>query len=241
MKEDSINVCRKWVELADYQFKVLILASVLEENNLAYYGTYTSMCEWLGIGDNTTNINKLKEAVEELQKNNIIEIENKSKRKFAIFITKKGKKDERIVEIKKQWVEILKTHKKADSKSKTNRSWDTMLKALIVILDKMEEVNNGLFYLEKQGVLMTMNELAFEIGKSSATAGKILKELKECNFEDGFIIDKKVIYTTYEKANGTKAIKGMGTYITKDYDKNIIGYNWETETDQEQRGKKQKQ
>ena len=50
MFTDNINVSKQWLEdLVDYQIKILLLTSVLADNNLAFRGTLKTMCEWLGI------------------------------------------------------------------------------------------------------------------------------------------------------------------------------------------------
>lgn len=181
---------------------------------MIYYGTYTSMCEWLEISSSTENISKLKKAVEELAKDEIIEIEYKSKRKFALFITPKGRKDKRCIEIKKEWIEAI---KHSNKNGKVKKNWDTMLKALVVILNRIEEtkvVTNDI----ASGIIITMKELAEEINKCEATAGKVVKELKECNFYDGFQINKEAIYKVETKENGKNYIRGYGTQIEAVYD-----------------------
>lgn len=212
MENDFISIHKEWVNIEDYQFKILVLASVLEDNNLAYYGTYSSMCEWLGITDSTNNINKLKENIKQLEEQGFIEIDRKSQRKFIITITDKAKKDNRIVQIKKCWIEILKKYTKG-KKSKVNKNWDTMLKTLVVICYYIEQAQRD-NWLCKKGIVMTMSELAEEIGRCSATASDILKKLQDCNFLDGFTVTKKAIY----KKTKNDTVQGLGTYITAHYD-----------------------
>lgn len=212
MKNEWISIYKEWVNITDYQFKILVLASCLENSNLAYYGNYTDMCEWLGISASSVNREKLKEELNKMEANGLIEIDRKSKNKFIVVITNKAKKDKRIVEIKKCWIEVLKNYTKG-KKGKINKNWETMLKALVVICYNVEEAQKG-NWLYKDGILITMSELAEEIERCPATAGKIVSQLQECDFLDGFTVTKKAIY----KKKQNNQVRGLGTYITSNYD-----------------------
>lgn len=110
MENDFIPIYKEWITIESYQFKVLILASILENSSLAYYGNYTEMCNWLRISCSTENRKKLQEAVETLKENELIQLDVKSKNKFVITLTDKAKNDTRVVEIRKQWIEVLKDY-----------------------------------------------------------------------------------------------------------------------------------
>ena len=221
MENDFISIYKEWITIESYQFKVLILANVLENNSLAYYGNYTAMCNWLRISSSTENRKNLQKAVKTLKENELIQLDVKSKNKFVITLTDKAKTDTRVVEIKKQWIEVLKDYNIDIKKNKrVNKNWDTMLKLMVEICYRIEEAqkNNWLF---KKGIVVTSKELAKEIGRCESTTGTILKKLKECNFLDGFSVDKKLKYDVVTTEDGEIYIYCKGMYITAQYD-------WET-------------
>ena len=70
---DNINISKQWIDdLKDYQIKVLLLTSVLADNNLAFRGTLKTMCEWLGIDSCTNNNKRIKQSLQNLSNNGYI-------------------------------------------------------------------------------------------------------------------------------------------------------------------------
>lgn len=209
MEEDTIEIYKEWVKCADYQFKILVLASYLGDNSLAFNGTLDTMCEWLGIANAPKNTKQIKNAIQELENKSYI-FYKKQGQKHLISITKEGLKDKRIVKIRKSWIKTIQQYNIAKN-GKVNRNWDTMLKGLTVILAKIdieeeEKIGNG------KSIIIKMRELAEEIDKCATTAGKITTDLNKCDFENGFKIEKITLREQVE-INGKKEIRGIGTYI----------------------------
>lgn len=217
MEAEEITVCKEWVTIEDYEFKILILTSMLAENNLAYRGTLTNMCEWLKIANAPKNTKRIKEAIAELEKKGYI-FYHKEGQTHHISITNKGLKDKRIVKIKKSWVKTIQEYNKA-SNGNINRSWDIMTKCLVTILDILQEHREDFEWYE--GIIITMAELGKEINRSEVTTGKIAKALTECNFEDGLKITKDTIYRVKDK-QGKKEIRSIGSNIK-------VFYEWSKE------------
>lgn len=203
--EESIFIYKEWVKFEDYQFKVLVLASVLAENKLGFRGTLGDICEWLGIQNASKNTKAIKEAIAELHKKGYI-FYNKEGRTHHISITNKGLKDKHIVNIKKHYIKTLKEYNIAKN-GKVNRSWDTMLKVLVVILNELEEAKREIG--ENEGITIPMWYIADAIGRCEATAGKYLQELTKVKFEDGLRIRKKV----ERHYNAKGEVRCNGTHI----------------------------
>ena len=212
MSED-ISIFRNWVSVEDYEFKILVLTSFLADSNLAYRGNLTTICNWLGIGTNQKNRNKIKESIKKLEEKEYIFC-NKEGQTYHISITNKGLKDKRVVKIKKQWLEVIKNY--GTTENKVNNSWASMLKALIVIFDRIEQDKQDFDLVG--ATIITMKELGEEIQKSEQTAGKIINKLVDCDFKDGLTIKKEIIKQKYKDNNGVEKYKTFGTQIQATYE-----------------------
>lgn len=213
MANDTIGIYKEWVKCADYQFKILVLASYLEDNSLCFKGTLDTMCQWLGIANAPKNTKQIKNAIEELEKKSYI-FYKKEGQKHLISITKEGLKDKRIIKMRKGWIKTIKEYNIAKN-GKVNRNWDTMLKGLTIILSKIDEeeaegIGNG------KSIIIKMRELAEDIDKCEATAGKITTDLSKCQFEEGFKVEK-VVLRDKVIINGKEEIRSKGTYIKATY------------------------
>ena len=206
MENDVITVDKDWIAIEDYQFKILLLTSFLAENNLAYRGTLTNMCDWLGIVNAPKNTKNIKKAIEELKKKEYI-FYNKEGQIHHISITNKGFKSKKVVKIRKQWIDIIKQYNIAKD-CKVNRSWDTMTKVLISILDKFQEEKNYLDF--NNGFIVTMGEIQEDVNKSKQTISNAIDKLTECNFGSSLVIKKKI-----ERAkNKNNEYRTIGTWIS---------------------------
>ena len=65
---DSIIFFEEWLTADDYELKILVLTSVLAENNLAYRGTLADLRRWLGLSSSTPNNNNIKNALFQMPK-----------------------------------------------------------------------------------------------------------------------------------------------------------------------------
>lgn len=144
LNEEEFDFYREWIEkkwvveekknqlnVEDYELKILILASVLAENDLSFTGTIKTMCEWLGInGVKTTNKDKLRNAIANLVSKGYI-VAKEVEKKITIIITKKGLKNDRTIRLRKSWIQTMKQFKD----EKISISWIQLLKVFIYIYD----------------------------------------------------------------------------------------------------------
>ena len=144
LNEEEFDFYREWIEkkwvveekknqlnVEDYELKILILASVLAENDLSFTGTIKTMCEWLGInGVKTTNKDKLRNAIASLVSKGYI-VTKEVEKKITIIITKKGLKNDRTIRLRKSWIQTMKQFKD----EKISISWIQLLKVFIYIYD----------------------------------------------------------------------------------------------------------
>lgn len=210
MKNENIYIYKDWIKTEDYEFKILVLLGFLADNSLAYRGTMKKMCEWLCVADVPTNTKRIKQAIKGLEDKEYI-LYKKEGQTHHISITNKGLKSKRIIEVRKQWIEVIKNYNIAKD-CNINRSWDTMTKVLVSLLDKLEEAKNDLDLTN--GFIVTMEEIREDINKSNQTISKAIDKLTECNFYDGLVITKNV----ERIKNANNEYRTIGTKISINYE-----------------------
>ena len=57
---DTIQIAEEWLELKKYDFKILVITTVLADEKRAFRGKLSVLCEYLEIGNSSANKNKIK-------------------------------------------------------------------------------------------------------------------------------------------------------------------------------------
>ena len=176
-----------------------MLVSVLEDNNLAFNGNLKTMCEWLGIKSTPNNNKNIKQAIENLSNDNYIEYSRKGQ-KYIITITNKGMEDNKIVRLRKCWLETFKNYKQQGIEESI--SWIKLLKVFVYVCS------------EEKKFFYTQREIAENLNISIGTVGTALNVLTQCNLQD--ISFKKEIEKKEIKGYNGKVIrlnKGTNLFI----------------------------
>lgn len=141
---DEVSFDYDWLSRTDYQFKLLALLAVLANNQLAYRGTLTDMCEFLGVGlsrskdgtlKNNSRVNKkIREAIDSLEKDGLLKkvIDDHI---FTLTLSKKAEKQRRVIKIQREWVMVAKNYAKMPNKS-VSVGWEPLLKVWLFLLDR---------------------------------------------------------------------------------------------------------
>ena len=183
MFTDNINVSRQWLDdLMDYQIKILLLTSVLADNNLAFRGTLKTMREWLGIKQSSNNNKKIKQCLQNLSNNGYIfyKVEGRT---HHVSISNKGLKNKQIYKVRKKWVEVLKKYCKEDKNKTFSIDWIKVLRVFIYI-----------YYSKDQ--IVTLQKIAQITNTSDQTVSNALKAILACDLK-GVHIEKDVIKDSY--------------------------------------------
>lgn len=61
--EEEIEFLNEWVSLEKYHFKIITMVTVLADNQKAYRGKLSDLCQYLSIKPVTVNINNIKSAL----------------------------------------------------------------------------------------------------------------------------------------------------------------------------------
>lgn len=180
---DNINISRQWLdELKDYQIKILLLTSILADNNLAFRGTLKTMCEWLGIKSCTNNNKKIKQCLQNLSNNGYIfyKVEGRT---HHVSISNKGLKNKKIYKVRKKWIEVFKKYCKENKDKDFSIDWIKVLRVFIYIYYSHDEI-------------VTVQKIAQITNTSDQTVNKALKAILACDLK-GVYIEKEVIKDSY--------------------------------------------
>lgn len=175
--EDNIDFYYEWILLENLSLKVLILVSVLANNNLIYKGSLSEMCLWLGMKSNGTNNDKIKKALNILQNKKHINY-YRNGRTYTIEIINAEIENKKILRIRKSWLNVLKSYK-----GDVSISWIQLVKVFIYICSKSVTLSGSL--------IVTRKEIANYLNISATTVGNALKCIAKCNF-DGLLVEKQI-------------------------------------------------
>ena len=85
---------------------MLALLAVLADSHLAYRGTLTDMCDFLGVASrNSRTNNKIKDAIDALETDGLLK-KITDGRTFTLTLSKKAEKERRVIRIQKEWVMV---------------------------------------------------------------------------------------------------------------------------------------
>lgn len=172
-KEAGIDTT--WLSVANYKFKILVMISCLAQNHLAFRGKLKDMCDFLGVGNTTSNTKKINEAINQLEaKGDIIKV--KEGYTYTLTLTNKAYNKAKVKRIRNAWVSAIQGYEPEDKHNSV--SWETILKVLVYLMaDKRENVR--------------YDEIGKDLGIEKDTVRKAVKALQTIQFED-IILKKKL-------------------------------------------------
>ena len=197
MFTDNINVSKQWLDdLVDYQIKILLLTSVLADNNLAFRGTLKTMCEWLGIKSSGNNNKKIKQCLQNLSNNGYIfyKVEGRT---HHVSISNKGLKNKQIYKVRKKWIEVFKKYCKENKNKNFSIDWIKVLRVFIYL------------YYQKGDEILTEQKIAQITSVSKQTVSNALKAILACDLK-GIRIEKEVIKDSYYDDRNIKQWRTRG-------------------------------
>lgn len=148
----------EWLTRQDYEFKLLALLAVLADNHLAYRGTLSDMCDFLGVGRGNSRTNKkIKDAIDALDKDGLLKKINDG-RTFTLTLSKKAEKQRRVIRIQKEWVMVAKNYANLPGKTESV-GWMPLLKVWLYLID----------FGKKKNAVTTNKSIAEALGLSEGT------------------------------------------------------------------------
>ena len=196
---DNINISKQWIDdLKDYQIKVLLLTSVLADNNLAFRGTLKTMCEWLGIESCSNNNKRIKQSLQNLSNNGYIFYKVEG-RIHHVSISNKGMKSKQIYKVRKKWIEVFKKYCKENKNKNFSIDWIKVLRVFIYIYYSKDEI-------------VTVQKIAQITNTSDQTVNNALKAILACNLK-GLRIEKEIIKDSFYDNRNIKQWRTRGQKI----------------------------
>jgi hypothetical protein len=136
MDNKEAYIDEDWLTVENYQFKILVMVAALAENHLAYRGKLKDMCEFLGVGNSTSNTDKIKKALAALEKSGDIKT-IKDGHTWTITLSVKAERKSKIIKIRNAWIKVIQQYKCKEGESV---SWENILKVLVYLCADKTEV-----------------------------------------------------------------------------------------------------
>ena len=130
----------EWLTRQDYEFKLLALLAVLADSHLAYRGTLSDICDFLGVASRNSRTNKkIKEAIDTLETDGLLKklIDGRT---YTLTLSKKAEKERRVIRIQKEWVMVAKNYANLPNKSESV-GWMPLLKVWLYLIDSSKSKN----------------------------------------------------------------------------------------------------
>ena len=164
---DTIQIAEEWLELKKYDFKILVITTVLADEKRAFRGKLSVLCEYLEIGNSSANKNKIKSSLIFLEENNFIKT-IVDKDIYTISLSKSIENTRHIISIKKAWYILLRNNS-------GGASWENVLKVFLKII----ELHND--------ELITYQEIGEHLGIKVNTVANCIKAIEKIDFDDFMI------------------------------------------------------
>ena len=189
--EEEIEFLEEWLTLEKYNFKIITMITVLADNQRAFRGKLSDLCQSLSIQASSPNLKNIKAALAYLENNRYINIMI-DKDIYTISLAKAAEESKNIIKIKKAWYKLIR-------ETKSTAAWESVLKVFLVLLEQPQGRNKAITY-EQIGALVNC---------SKATVERAIKTICSIDFKD-FKFQKDIIKEKYDTENG-KAYKTLGT------------------------------
>ena len=134
-KEEAL-IDKDWLTVQNYQFKILVMIAVLAENHLAFRGKLKDMCDFLGVSNQASNTNKIKDAIAALEKKGDVLV-LKQGQTWTLTLSVKAERKQKVIRIKNAWIKAIQQYKAPEDQAV---SWDNILKVFVYLCADKKEI-----------------------------------------------------------------------------------------------------
>lgn len=193
LNSDEYSFDIEWLSAEKLQFKLLTLITVLADNHLAYRGTLSDVCAFLGLASRNSRTNaKIKTAIDCLVSDGFIHA-LKDGNIWTLTLTKSAKRRSKVIRIKKEWYEVARNYKNSEN----SIDWSVVLKVWLYLIDNRKEV-------------ITSQEIADTLGVSVS----VVSRAKSALMHDIKAITSKKVNVCKENSEGNITFRCLGSDVT---------------------------
>lgn len=190
--EHEAEIDTDWLTVKNYEFKILVMIACLAENHLAFRGKLKDMCEFLGVGNSTSNTKKIKEAIDALiEKGDIRKMQEGHT--WTLTLSVKAERKDKVKKIKNAYIKAIQAYEPVD-KNNDSVSWENILKVLVFLCADKREV-------------LRYDEIAAALGIGRDAVRNAVLALDRIEFNDLSVRRKLAWFRSQEgefKINGQK-------------------------------------
>lgn len=162
----DLEFAEEWLQLKNYQFKLLAITSILADDKKAFRGTLNDLCDCMGIGHSSVNKDRIRGCLDLLAETEQVKLII-DKDIYTVSLAKSIEKSTKVTKIKKAWYKLIREQCKTSS-----CSWESALKVFLVIYDL------------SQTEVWSYKEIGKRVGLSKSTVESCVKTLKQITFDD---------------------------------------------------------
>lgn len=188
---EELEFWEEWLTLEKYNFKIITMVTVLADNQRAFRGKLSSLCQSLSIQPSAPNLKNIKSALAYLENNRYINIMI-DKDIYTISLAKAAEGSKNIIKIKRAWYKLIR-------ETKSTAAWENVLKVFLVLLEEPQGRNKAITY----------EQISALVKCSKATVERAIKTICSIDFKD-FKFQKDIIKEKYDTGNG-KVYRTLGT------------------------------
>lgn len=186
MEEKELEFAEEWLELEKYHFKILTIVTILADEQRAFRGKLSDLCENIGIQNSSVNRAKIKNSLTILAENDYIRLII-DKDIYTVSLAQAIEKSKNIIKIKKAWYKLIRDNK-------NTASWESTLKVFLVLLELPSSQT------------FTYDDIGKLVGLKKSTVKNCVNALKKIDFKDFvFSVDLERV----QLSNGEYRSKGQ--------------------------------
>ena len=186
MEEKELEFAEEWLELEKYHFKILTIVTILADEQRAFRGKLSDLCENIGIQNSSANRAKIKNSLTILAENDYIRLII-DKDIYTVSLAQSIEKSKNIIKIKKAWYKLIRDNK-------NTASWESTLKVFLVLLELPSSQT------------FTCGDIGKLVGLKKSTVKNCVNALKKIDFKDFvFSVDLERV----QLSNGEYRSKGQ--------------------------------
>lgn len=184
-QQEKIELLREWLTLEKYSFKIMVAVAVLADENRAFRGKISELCNELGIQPKGANPPKIKECLKMLEEEGYVKL-IVDKDTYTVSFARTMEKNKDIIRLKKIYYQLIREKGGKDA-------WGNMLKVFLELLELSEDD------------IVTYKQIGEKIGVGEKTVERCVKKICGMDFDGLFFSKQRVT----ENVDGQYFCKGQ--------------------------------